>query len=127
MSLDTAMISCRKRGTQLTGRRRRGLGQQGRLEGDVLVGDAVPLVPRDRLARVERAVLHAVALLHLANAGLEICGNVVIALNTAFIHILEDMDECATRVVFHKISCKSKRRYTVIGARMSYRKWRENK
>ena len=90
------MISCRKRGTQLTGRRRRGLGQQGRLEGDVLVGDAVPLVPRDRLARVERAVLHAVALLHLANAGLEICGNVVIALNTAFIHILQDMDECAT-------------------------------
>ena len=80
------MISCRKRGTQLTGRRRRGLGQQGRLEGDVLVGDAVPLVPRDRLARVERAVLHAVALLHLANAGLEICGNVVITLNTAFIH-----------------------------------------
>ena len=106
------MISCRKRGTQLTGRRRRGLGQQGRLEGDVLVGDAVPLVPRDRLARVERAVLHAVALLHLANAGLEICGNVVIALNTAFIHILQYMDECdRSSIVYLKSSriCSSVR------------------
>ena len=44
------------------------------MEGDVLVGDAVPLVPRDGLARVQRAVLHPVAFLHLTDARLQIYG-----------------------------------------------------
>ena len=42
------------------------------MEGDVLIGNAIELVGRDTLTRVQRAVLHTVAPLHLADPRLEV-------------------------------------------------------